>query len=237
MKKLIIFMCFACCASAQVHMKGGHLRGVYPAHIPTGAGPTYYVDTIYAADGLWDNMLDCYNDPDANYGSDATHTFAGTDLAGYNSAVIMGYDSLNNHGTIDSIAIEFYTSAHYQSGYVHLYGAWKNTQSEYSSTCNDWDEPDNEWGSAGGDSANDGGAFNSGDGTGADRTATPIASLNITGNGYHRLVDDAWSMTSGDSTILVIDAGSLTASAEPAFDVYLSEDAGNPLYWIIYWHE
>jgi len=59
-------------------------------------------------------------------------------------------------------------------------------------TSNDWSNDDEEWTTAGCESADDGGSDNSGDGTGADRKATAESSVNVTGKGWW-----GWSITSG----------------------------------------
>lgn len=51
-------------------------------------------------------------------------------------------------------------------------------------TFNDWVYPDDEWTTAGCQSADDGGSDNSGDGTGADRKATAESTVDVTGTGW-----------------------------------------------------
>ena len=87
---------------------------------------------------------------------------------------------LGENATITSAVCSLYCFSNSTDGDIAAYRVFKpwveGTQEggsdEPGATWNDWDNDDWEWGTAGCESADDGGSDNSGDGTGADRKAT-----------------------------------------------------------------
>lgn len=188
-------------------------------------------DTTLTAAGLWDNSLS--SDNQANQAGATVHIF----WVDYSNLILIGFEGLNaiiedNGRTRDSAVINFYNSTHYTNGDAKLYGVWKWQATEVDSDFDDWDAPRG-WGTNACNSANDAGSFNTGNGSGDDRTATAIDTENITSEGAYSLKDDAWFVnTVGDSVIWAI-------KAENSMDCEINstENGSNPITVTLYYGE
>ncbi|RLE40256.1 hypothetical protein DRJ16_07320, partial [Candidatus Woesearchaeota archaeon] len=155
-------------------------EGVQPDESYTGCADTY----------LYENI------GNANYGTDS-YIYARSTDAGYNKKGLLSFDDVAElDGTVIDANItvkEFTTGA--TCGVFQVFKPWVET----GATWNDWDTPyGKSWGTVGAENADDSGSENTGDGTGADRTATALDTLYASGNFTITSLAQKW--VDGDAT-------------------------------------
>lgn len=95
-------------------------------------------------------------------------------------------DSIGAVSSFDSVTINFEVIGSGGGDTAYFYPVFKPANVD-SCTYNDWDSPDLEWGTAGANSTNDAGSYNTTDGGGDDRYATAQAEVDVTGVGSYRV--------------------------------------------------
>ena len=172
-----------------------HVKRVHEA-LPTATIWHNDSKTIDGTTNVEDNQLSSGN-PDYNYGTKVNlifHALPKVPMRVKNVASELGVNA-----TISACVCSAYVYEMNVSGDVSIYRIFKPWEegSQDNATCespgcsyNDWGCTDNEWTTAGCQSADDEGEDNSGDGTGADRKATAESTVEVTGVGWW-----SWSIT------------------------------------------
>ena len=187
----------------------------------------HHSSTVLQSTGLWDNVLS--SDNQGNQGGDTENIF----FVDHSCLSLIGYAGINaivGGDNRDSAVVNFRTvTTHFDDGPAELYWFWKYQANETDSDWDDWDDPKG-WGTNGCNTANDAGAYNTGDGSGDDRTATAERSVAITELGAYSLKDDSHYPNEGDSLFYALKAGT-------GLDTYIAttEHGTYPLTVTIYY--
>lgn len=190
----------------------------------------HHSSTVLQSTALWDNMLD--NDDQGNQGTSTVSAF----YVGFSSLFLIGYEGLDaivGTDTRDSAVVRFRSVADFfDPGPAELYGVWKWQATESGSDWGDWKSaPGRGWGTDGCNSTNDAGSFNTGNGSGDDRTATAINTVSFAAqDAWYEILDDEWFPASEDSIIWAVKAGTGADG-----NVAMSEHGTFPLIVTIYY--
>ncbi len=219
------------------------IHETYPtATIWHNASPT----TISGTTNVEDAAMRTSASADKNYGgADPLYLYIGT----YNFAIraLNVASELDAAATITACDLHLYCTTNNIDGNnsaYRIFKPWNEGTLEGTDpsnaptgegviTWNDWSNDDEEWTTAGCNSADDGGSDNSGDGTGADRKATAEDQVNVTTAATWYEWDISTTLAQGWYDETINEEGVLLIPEGSAQNVFpTTEGASNQPYWV-----